>query len=219
MVSFPPSLQPATEALHACAAAHSEMALIIQQNPAGSLDLDQVDLALWLGNPPESADFAAPLAWEEIVFILNPENPVEALDEEALQALFSGRWTRWNEVGGDDTEVVIWGYPEENELQTALSAYLQAGSYLPSQAYLAPDPGAMLEAVASDPAAIGFLPRAWLGPQVKVVESNAGVDLAMRRPLLALAAAEPQNMTRILLHCLQSAAGKDVLAERYISWN
>jgi hypothetical protein len=52
--------------------------------------------------------------------------------------------------------------------------------------FLAPDPGAMLEAISEDPAAIGFIPRRWLEEIVSSVTITDVEDEELRQPILAL---------------------------------
>jgi len=75
------------------------------------------------------------------------------------------------------------------------------------QARIAPDPAAMLVAVSSDPAAIGYLPATWLDDEVRPLVLDSALALKLRLPILALAKAEPQGVSRTLLGCLQAPAG------------
>lgn len=41
------------------------------------------------------------------IVIINSENPVKALSKEQLKGIFSGKFTNWKELGGNDAPVVI----------------------------------------------------------------------------------------------------------------
>lgn len=47
----------------------------------------------------------SPIALDAFVFITNINNPVNSLDEEEIQDIYSGNITNWNEVGGLDAEI------------------------------------------------------------------------------------------------------------------
>jgi hypothetical protein len=217
-VALPPSLRPLVEALHACAVAHPEAALIVSETPAAALDFEQADLVFSLGEPSEPAPFAAPLAWEELLIIFHPDNPLQTLKIKDLQALLNGQINRWREIGGEDRAVEVWVYPEGSDIQQEVAEGLMDGEPITSLARLAPDPEAMLEAVAGEPGAIGFLPRAWLIPSVKSIHLEGSEQDNLRQPVLALAAAEPEKTTRAFLVCLQSPVGQEILEKRFELW-
>jgi hypothetical protein len=62
----------------------------------------------------------------------------------------------------------------------------------------------MIEAVAKDRGAIGYVPEAWVGDSVRVLEIELPAE--MHLPVLALAEQEPQGALRGWLSCLQSSS-------------
>src|SRR3990170_185617 len=114
-VAYPPSLSYMTDALARCAKTTPGMVLGVSETPASALDVQQADLTLWLGEPPNGV-FVALLTRQEILVILNPANPIEGISAADLRALFDGTVTNWENVGGDDLEVAVWVYPQNNEL-------------------------------------------------------------------------------------------------------
>jgi phosphate transport system substrate-binding protein len=46
-----------------------------------------------------------PIALDALVFIVNPDNPVESLTSEQIQDIYTGKITYWNEVGGNNVEI------------------------------------------------------------------------------------------------------------------
>ena len=206
-VAYPPSLGYLTEALSRCSREIPGMALGVFETPASALDIRQADLTLWIGEPPGGV-FAALLGRQEILVILNPDNPLDRLSSADLRALFDGTVTNWQAVGGDDLEVAVWVYPQDNELQEIVESVILPGRQFSSHAWLAPDAAAMLESIARDPAAIGALPRAWLSEAVKPVEIDQDLRELLIQPVLALAKEEPEGIVREFLSCLQSPTGQ-----------
>lgn len=46
-----------------------------------------------------------PIALDALVFIVNPENPVRALTTEQIQNIYTGKITRWSDVGGKEADI------------------------------------------------------------------------------------------------------------------
>jgi len=205
-VAYPPSLSYLTEALSGCAREIPGMALGVFETPASALDIQQNDITLWIGEPP-GGGFAALLGRQELLVILNPDNPLDKISSDDLRALFDGTVTNWEAVGGDDLEVAVWVYPQNNELQEIVDSVILQGQQFSSHAWLAPDAAAMMEAIAGDPAAVGVLPQAWLSAAVKPVEVDVEMRELLLQPVLALAEEEPEGIEREFLACLQSSGG------------
>ena len=49
------------------------------------------------------------LAYDGIAVVVNPENPVEDLSLEQIADIYTGKITNWNELGGEDAEIVLIG--------------------------------------------------------------------------------------------------------------
>ena len=162
-----------------------------------------VDIYFRLCEPEQLPPFSAPLAWEEIVLITHPNADIGALNQTQLQALFSGS------SGGD---IQVWVPLQGDETRQAFESAILPNGLLTPFAKLAPDPAAMLAAVAADPDAIGYLPKAWLTDDINTFE------LGLRLPVLALADEELQGPALILVSCLQSETGQAVILEVYSAW-
>ena len=49
---------------------------------------------------------AVPVAREGFVFVVNADNPVDALTQQQLRDIYSGKITNWKEVGGEDLPII-----------------------------------------------------------------------------------------------------------------
>ncbi|WP_407057842.1 PstS family phosphate ABC transporter substrate-binding protein [Escherichia albertii] len=63
-----------------------------------------------------------PFAHEAFVFIVNASNPVSSLTEQQVRDIFSGKITRWSQVGGGDERIQVWQRPEDSGSQTVMLA-------------------------------------------------------------------------------------------------
>lgn len=211
-IAITPALRPLSTALQACSSAPGKMNLNVVETPAGSLNLQAVDLAFRIGQPDNLPEFVVPVAWEEIVLAIHPSNSVSTLSNEQLQALFAGRIENWVELTGRREPVQIWIALEGDETRRAFDSHTLADGLIAPIAKLAPNPIAMLEAVSENPGALGYLPLAWVTDDVKTH------GLGIRLPVLALAIEPPQGAALSLLSCLQGGTGQLAILDHYIPW-
>jgi DNA-binding transcriptional LysR family regulator len=214
-VAHTPTLRPAREALHDCAITLPEIALVVQETSRPHLLEEAADLYLWMGEPPDTTEHVYPIASEQIVVIVHPDNPIVELETNILRAIFTGRTRNWVEVGGLDSETEVWVYPMDDEIQQLIDHVLLNGETYTSLAWLAPDSDAMQDAINENIPSIGFLPRAWLTDQSKVIKLTSELQESLHQPILLLSSDEPQGSVRSLVHCMQSETGQATLAERY----
>lgn len=213
-LAYPTALRPLLGALETCAQHQPGAALVTREIPAVDVE-DASGLLFSLGAPTWESPFAAALAEEEIVVILHPDNPVDALDAETITALFQGSIRSWAELGGPEQNVVVWTYPQGDEARRLFDRVFLLQLDVSDMARLAADPQAVVEEVAEDRWAVGYIPRAWLTDEVKTPELPGGLRSELRQPVLALFPARPEGELRTLLHCLQSGAGQSVIRDLY----
>ncbi len=214
-VSYSPYLAGIQEALHTCTVEIPQLAIFFEQIPAAQQDFEDTNLVVWWGEKPERIDYAYPLNEDELVVIVNPENPKETLSGSELVSLYAGRIENWSEIGTLDQQVELWIFPEGNIMSETFHAGMLADQRITRLAALAPSSAAMLESIAGDPGAIGILPRSWLSPEVKEIEVDPELQASVRKPLLALSQSEPQGAVKELIACLQSGSGQATLSEFY----
>jgi hypothetical protein len=191
-----------------CIEAQGGSALVMQELPAPALDTTGNGLALRWGSDSAPAAYAAVIGYDDLVMIVHPANPLNKLDLAALQAMYSGTRKQWSETSAGDA-VKPWSYPAGEDIQSIFYSVLLKGTQpARSTAFIAPDPQAMLEAVSTDPGAIGFIPRRWLSSQVKEISID-GIDRSsLRQPILALTQSEPEGQKKQWLLCLQAGLVK-----------
>ena len=219
IVSHSPSLRNLSSWLNYCAQTLPDLALFIDESPGFNLKMDQANLFLWLGEPPVVAGFSAPLGWDEIVIIVNPANPLQVLNSAAITSLYSGQISNWEQLGEEPLEINLWTFPQGNDIYKVFASVFLQGKPVTSFSHVAPTPTAMLQAVAEDEGAVGFLPKSWLSEGVTTIPVSYVKRDAMRLPLLALAKSEPSGIARNFLACLQSEKGQESIPEHYQPWN
>jgi hypothetical protein len=189
-VAYPPSLSNWQDELHACALQTPEIALTILETSPSDLEFEAADLTLWFGEPPQGVKvYAATLGTDEITIIAGQAVNLTTISAAQLRAIYL------QAEGGYQA----WTYGEGNELRLIFDrAFLE--QVAPSaEVWLAPNPEAMLEAMAANPRAIGYLPKAWLDGEIKTLPLTEPLQV----PILAITPAEPTGALRNYLVCLQ----------------
>ena len=215
-VSFSPYMAHIQDALHTCALTLPELAVFFERTSGSAQDFEGHDLVIWWGEKPSVMDFAYPLGHDELVVIANPENPKQELSPQELKALFSGHIEKWTEIGTLDQQVTLWIFPEINLLSELFKLEVLDEQHFSRLASVAPSPQAMLEAIAKNPGAVGFLPRSWTSPDVSIIKIEPDLQEALRKPLIVLTKSEPGAGLQNLLTCLQTGAGQAILEENYL---
>ncbi len=213
-VVLPASLEPLEAGLQSCAADQPGIALFVEDPNSEAASAS--DLAISLGEAANPAAYAAPLAVEDLVVVLNQANRLNLLAANSLRSLYTGQITKWDGLGNPLGAVQVWDYAISDPLHRVFDQAVLKGGPVTSLAYIAPSPADMLEALSSNPDAVGYLPRAWLTDnKVYAVDLDADVKAALHLPVLALASHEPQGVLRNFVACLQTGKGHSEIMKRY----
>lgn len=65
-----------------------------------------------------------PLGFEAFVFLVNAENPVDSLTRQQIKSIYTGKISKWSEVGGDGSFISALVRPEGSGSQTAMLAFM-----------------------------------------------------------------------------------------------
>ncbi len=98
------------------------------------------------------------VALDGIAFVVHRSNVVKALTPGQLRDILSGTITRWSEVGGPDLPVTVYGHEDKSgTLELIQQRIFGKPLGLAKTARLQESSEDLADAVASDPAAIGFV--------------------------------------------------------------
>lgn len=115
------------------------------------------------------------VAYDMIVPVVHPSNPVKALTLDQLKAIYNGLVTNWKQLGGRNENIVVisrdtssgtyevWHEKVMKKTDVAKSALLQASN------------GAVVSAVTQNPKAIGYIGFGYLNDDIKPLRVN-GVE-------------------------------------------
>ena len=102
-----------------------------------------------------------PIGVDALVFIVNEDNPVQALTRQQLRDIYAGKITNWKDVGGKDQAIVAFQRGEDSGSQALFKKLLiQGGELMTPPSELAPAAmGELVDSIAdynNSANAIGF---------------------------------------------------------------
>ncbi len=179
------------------------VAISAEQRVASTLDGGSTDIMLRLGAPQGLSLPSFQVGEDQIVVIVQPQNPVSSLTRGQLLGLFIGQITNWSELGGNDQPVQLWVLDAGEDIQAIFGQTVLEGLRVTPGAHLAVEPGQLRDAVAADPGAVGIVSKHYLAGNVRAIRLPEDISAALRVPVLAITPTEPQGAVRDLLACLQ----------------
>lgn len=174
------------------------------------------------------------LAYDCIAVVVNPANPVADLDTEAVKKIFAGEITNWNEVGGNDSDIIVISRESGSGTRDAFEEIIdltmdmdgQSVTALREDALISEGNGAVKANLASKENAIAYISLGYVDDTVKPVsiggvtpsvETTKSGEYKLSRPLLLLTSGEVSEAAqRFLDYCLGDA-GQKIVSETYIS--
>ena len=100
---------------------------------------------------------AITIAYDGIAIILHKENPVEQLSDSQIRAIYTGKITNWNEVGGSDGPIVV---VNKAQGRSTLELFLEHFSLKPQDiraSSIIGDNQQGIKLVSKNPPAIGYV--------------------------------------------------------------
>jgi phosphate transport system substrate-binding protein len=129
---------------------------------------------------PEEAHLGlvdTPIAYDGIAVIVNPANRISGLTIAQLQGIFSGKVTRWNQVGGADAPIELVNRDESSGTREAFQKLVMDKANFDPAATVLPGTGQVRDVVARSENAIGYISLGFVKPrftssQVKALAVN-----------------------------------------------
>jgi len=189
--------------LDTCARDSGGILLTVREIATYDLDVASTDILILSGSPNLGNSSVVELGQTSAAVIVHPDNPLDKISIEALAEMFSGQLLLWSQVDPalPAEEIQVWLPLPQGETWQAVKQNLLTDKNSKRSAHIAPDPQAMLSAVAADTSAVGILPAAYLDQTVKEMETPLRVNL----PIVAVTPDEPVGLARDFLLCIQDA--------------
>ncbi len=176
------------------------------------------------------------VARDGIAVVVNPKNPVNELDMHQLEQIFTGAYTRWNQVGGGNEEILVFSRESSSGTYVFFQEHvLKNKDYTPKAKMMAAT-SAIIESVSADKDSIGYVGLGYAlaaKNQVKIVGVKADANspavmpsdetvisgqYPIARPLyLYVNTQAPANVTAFVNFCLSEAGQAIVKKAGYVA--
>lgn len=116
------------------------------------------------------------VALDGIAMVVHPENPVDVVDMDQLKAIYTGAVTDWSEVGGESREIMVLSRESSSGTYGYFREFVLDNDDYTDDALLLPSTTAIIQSVAQDAGAIGYVGLGYAesqGDAVKILPVKA----------------------------------------------
>ena len=163
------------------------------------------------------------IALDGIAIVAHPSNPVPSITKAQIAAIYQGRITRWNAVGGPNARIVVIQRESNSGTQGSFRELVMGkGVKITRDAETQASNGAVKNRVSSTPGAIGFLGLGFVDSSVKVLGVNGVMpspatiqngSYPVSRPLYMYTDGEPKGEVKRFIGLPETVDGKRIVEE------
>jgi phosphate transport system substrate-binding protein len=187
---------------------------------------NQVNLGLtsWSLDGAPAGTQSNVIARDGIALIVHPTNPITGLTLIQAHDLFSGRAIEWGEVGGSPGLVQVVSREDGSGTRDAFETMVMDNDRVTLTALVMPNSQAVVDYMAGDPQAIGYVSMGYLNGQVQVVpvegllptpENVSRGEYHLIREFVFLSRPDASPETQAFLNFVLSPAGQAIVAQRH----
>ena len=167
------------------------------------------------------------VATDAVVLIVNPSNPVTALTLDQVRGIYNGTLQGWNSVGGTLTYPVVIGRDSASGTRVYFSDFVMKNEKYRSDMREMNSNGAVAQAVAQTPAAIGYVGLGFVDPSVKAMKiySNGQAisptvatvlahQYPISRPLYMITKGQPAGLAKNYIDFILSPDGQKIVQDQ-----
>lgn len=160
------------------------------------------------------------IARDGLVLIVNPKNPIEDLSLDQIRAIYAGTITEWSQLGGPSSKINLIAREEGSGTRSAFTELVMGEVEITPKAIVQDSNGSVMQLVAGDPNAIGFISLGLVNDQVKALALD-GVEATAEnimndtyklvRGFLFVTKHEPTDLTKSFIDFILSSEGQKIL--------
>jgi len=160
------------------------------------------------------------IAYDAIVPIVHLQNPVKNLTIDQLSQIYQGKITNWKEVGGRDLPIVVVSRDSSSGTFEAWGHLVLKGARVTPKAQMQASNGAVVQTVAKNKYAIGYIGLGYVTKSVKPLTVN-GVTATVKtvlsgqypvsRPLYMYTNGTPKGEVAAFITFLLSSEGQKLV--------
>ena len=141
------------------------------------------------------------VAYDEIVFVVHPSNPVSSLTIEQVRDIHTGRIRNWKDVGGADQPITVYADTPTGGTRAMIKSVVMNGQeYLPTVVSLAAV-RKVADMVAADPSGFGGLGKGFVDSRTKLIQTKK-----VERPLGFITIGAPSVAVKSVIDSFKSQA-------------
>jgi len=218
-VAYSSSISWLVPVMGVCADSIPGLSITTHPYPDATINSNNDEIGIRWGVPETSPPLVFTLGNEDLALLVNPANPLIALNYELVSKIYSGQIETWGEIldqcpqcfSSPPTDefskqkINRFSYSTAQESQIIfLNNYFGNQALITASGILVPSSAAMVSEVQKDPASIGFAGARFVDSKVKKISiSNAPVDSQLSAPIIAVLNQDPDTVTQTWLSCLQ----------------
>lgn len=168
------------------------------------------------------------VARDGLSVIVNKDNLVQSLTFDQLKKIFTGEVTNWKDVGGQDVNIIVMSRESNSGTYVFFKEHVLKDKDYTSKAMLMPSSQALVQGVAQDKGAIGYVGMGYVDQSVRalpvaaddkstpVAPTEANVlngTYPLARPLHLYTAGEPAGAIKDFLDFVLNAEGQKLVKE------
>lgn len=160
------------------------------------------------------------IAKDGIAVIVHPSNPVDGLSLAQIRAIYTGKISRWSEVGGEAKPIVVISRDVASGTFEAFKKLVLKGGRTRPDALMLASNKAVATTVAKTPGAIGYIGLGYLSPEVKALkvdgvlpskETVVSGEYKLARPLFMYTNGEPKGLAGEFINFILSPKGQKIV--------
>ncbi len=157
------------------------------------------------------------VAYDAIIPVVNTKNGVKNLTKSQIADIYSGKITNWKDVGGAAQPIVVVGRDSSSGTFESWQELVMGKTRVSQRALLQSSNGGVVQAVASNPNAIGYIGIGYMDGQTKplsvdgvapTMENAKSKNWPISRDLYLFTVGEPQGDARSLIDFMTGSEGQ-----------
>lgn len=125
------------------------------------------------------------IALDALAVIVHPANKVSKLTREQLEGIYTGKIKNWNEVGGDNMTIVVYGRESSSGTYDFFKEHVLDNKNYAASILSMPATGAIVQSVSQTKGAIGYVGLAYIEKNVKAVSVSFDLGKTFVKPSFA----------------------------------
>ncbi|MEP7194964.1 MAG: PstS family phosphate ABC transporter substrate-binding protein [Saprospiraceae bacterium] len=109
------------------------------------------------------------IANDALTVIVNPNNKVNQLTREQIEAIYIGKIKNWKEVGGDDEKIITYSRESSSGTFEFFKEHVMNNKNYANTVLMMPATGTIVQSVSQTKGAIGYIGLAYLEKNIKAI--------------------------------------------------